>query len=285
MTGPASNPPPDPTAPIARLESVFKSFGALHVLRGVSLSFPAGKTTVVLGPSGAGKSVLLKHIVGLLEPDRGHVYFRDQRVDKRSERDLGPIRREIGFVFQMSALFDSMTIEENVGFPLAEHSALPPSERSDRVGEALTMVGLGGVRQKLPSQLSGGQRKRVALARAIVLKPALILYDEPTTGLDPIRSDGINELIVRMRDSLGVSGIVVTHDLASAKKVSDRVVVLYHGRIIADGTFADLEASSHPYVRRFLAGEYDPRLDDAPPPPDAPAPARHPRAERTEPAP
>lgn len=243
-----------------------KAFGALSVLRGVSLAFGAGKTTVVLGPSGAGKSVLLKHIVGLLQPDRGAVYFRDQRVNGRSEVELAPVRREIGFVFQMSALFDSMTVEDNVAFPLAEHTNTPDSERADRVAEALATVGLAGIQAKLPSQLSGGQRKRVALARAIILRPALVLYDEPTTGLDPIRADGINELIVRMRDTLSVSGVVVTHDLASAKKVSDRVVVLYHGRIIADGAFGDLAASSHPYVQRFLAGEYDPRLDDAPPP-------------------
>lgn len=250
---------------IARLEGVSKAFGALKVLRSVTLGFEERKTTVVLGPSGAGKSVLLKHLVGLLEPDNGEVWFRDARVDHVSEAQRAPIRRQIGFVFQLSALFDSMTVGENVAFPLTEHTALMREELAAKIEEALAMVGLSGAQPKLPSQLSGGQKKRVALARAIVLRPALVLYDEPTTGLDPIRADGINELIVRMRDQLGVTGVVVTHDLAAARKVADRVVVLYHGQIIADGTFGALDASAHPYVKRFLAGEYDPELDDPAP--------------------
>lgn len=250
--------------PIARLVDVHKSFGPLRVLRGVTLDFLAGQTTVVLGPSGAGKSVLLKHIVGLLHPDRGEVYFRGQRIDGQPESRLREARRDIGFLFQMSALFDSLTVEENIGFPLAEHTSLGPAERRDRVRQALETVGLGGTEYKLPQQLSGGQRKRIALARAVILHPALILYDEPTTGLDPIRSDGINDLIVKMRRDLGCSGIVVTHDLQSARKVADRVVVLYDGAIIADGPYESLERSEHPYVRRFLAGRYDPNVDDAP---------------------
>ena len=254
---------------IARLDNVRKSFGPLHVLRGVTLDFLAGQTTVILGPSGAGKSVLLKHLVGLLQPDGGEVYFRGMRMDGQSERALHDARRDIGFLFQMSALFDSMTVEENVAFPLGEHTTLPPDERARMVGHALASVGLDGVQQKLPQQLSGGQRKRVALARAVILRPALVLYDEPTTGLDPIRADGINDLIIKMRTDLGCAGVVVTHDLLSARKVADRVLVLYEGRIVADGTFAQVEASDHPYVQRFLAGRYDPAVDDAP----APAPA------------
>ncbi len=248
--------------PIVRFEDVHKSFGEQAVLRGVTLHLRAGETTVVLGPSGAGKSVLLKHIVGLLRPDKGHVFFRDVRVDHLAERRLSETRKHIGFLFQMSALFDSMNVEDNVAFPLSEHTDLDPGSRSAQVAEALRTVGLDGIQKKLPSELSGGQRKRVALARAIILKPDLILYDEPTTGLDPIRADGINELINKLRKNLKVSGVVVTHDLMSARKVADRVVVLYDGQIVADGTFEDVERSRHPYVMRFLSGRYDPLLDE-----------------------
>ncbi len=248
----------DPEAPIVRLQGLRKHFGPLRVLEDVSLSLHAGQNTVVLGPSGAGKSVLLKHIVGLLRPDAGEVYFRSVRVDNVPERKLTDIRRNIGFLFQMAALFDSMTVEQNVEFPLVEHTDLSKQERRDRVAEALRTVEMDGAQHKLPAQLSGGQRKRVGLARAVILRPALVLYDEPTTGLDPIRADGINDLILKMRDDLGLSGIVVTHDLASARKVADRVVVLYEGRIVADGTFEGVERSPHPYVQRFLSGTYHP---------------------------
>lgn len=260
---------PSPTTPafaygpIVRLQDVRKSFGPVKVLDGVTLSLNAGHNTVVLGPSGAGKSVLLKHVVGLLRPDAGEVYFRHERVDNVPERRLTGVRREIGFLFQMAALFDSMTVEENVAFPLVEHTDLNKQQRRERVAEALRTVEMDGMQHKLPAQLSGGQRKRVGLARAVILHPALVLYDEPTTGLDPIRADGINDLILKMRDALGLTGIVVTHDLASARKVADRVVVLYEGRIVADGTFDEVERSPHPYVQRFLSGTYHP---DARPP-------------------
>ncbi|MBL0920685.1 MAG: ABC transporter ATP-binding protein [Phycisphaerales bacterium] len=254
--------PIDRDHPIVRFADVHKAFGDQVVLRGVSLDLRAGETTVVLGPSGAGKSVLLKHIVGLLRPDRGRVFFRGLRIDNLSERRLSEPRKHIGFLFQMSALFDSMNVGDNVGFPLAEHTDLSPEDRAGRVAEALRTVGLDGLQHKLPSELSGGQRKRVALARAIILKPDLILYDEPTTGLDPIRADGINELIIKLRRGLNVSGVVVTHDLLSARRVADRVVVLYDGQIVADGTFSEVERSRHPYVMRFLSGRYDPLLDE-----------------------
>lgn len=240
--------------PIVRLEGVRKSFGRLVVLDGINLSFEEGRTTVVLGPSGSGKSVLLKHIVGLLRPDAGSVWFRRQRVDRLSERALGPVRREIGFLFQMAALFDSMTVRENVEFPLLEHSDLSASERLARVEEALDRVDLRGVLDRLPVELSGGQRKRVGLARAIILRPALILYDEPTTGLDPIRASGINDLINRLREDLGISSIVVTHDMTTTQAVADRVVLLHEGHIIADGTLAQLHDSDDPIVQGFLAG-------------------------------
>lgn len=249
------------SAPIARLIDVHKSFGEQAVLSGVSLDVRPAQITVVMGPSGAGKSVLLKHIVGLLRPDSGAVEFEGVRVDTLSEKALTPVRRRIGYLFQMSALFDSMNVEANVAFPLDEHLKLPKAQRAERVREALRRVGLDGVQAKLPAQLSGGQRKRVALARAIILEPALMLYDEPTTGLDPIRSDGINQLIVQLSDALSAAAIVVTHDLASARAVGDRFVMLFGGQLVADGTWDELQRSEHPYVRRFLAGQYDPRQD------------------------
>ena len=243
-----------PNGAIVRFEGVRKSFGKVRVLDGIDLAFEQGRTTVVLGPSGAGKSVLLKHIVGLLRPDAGAVYFRDLRVDKLSERELGQVRREVGFLFQLSALFDSMTVLENVEFPLIEHTDLGPRERRERVEEALDRVDLHGVLDRLPVELSGGQRKRVGLARAIILSPTLILYDEPTTGLDPIRASGINELIVRLRETLGITSIVVTHDMMTTERVADRVVLLHDGHIVADGSMDELRMSRDPIVQGFLSG-------------------------------
>jgi phospholipid/cholesterol/gamma-HCH transport system ATP-binding protein len=250
------NSPPTPS-PLIRFENVHKRFGSLVVLNGVSVAFAEGKTTVVLGPSGTGKSVLLKHIVGLLSPDSGSVYYRDMRIDHLKDRGMEPIRRKIGFLFQLSALFDSMTVGENVAFPMREHSGLSKSEIRDRVAERLAMVGMENTENKMPGELSGGQRKRVALARAIALNPELVLYDEPTTGLDPIRSDVINELILKLHEELKVSAIVVTHDMTSAFKVGDRLVMLMGGGIIADGTADELRAHSDPRVQRFIAGRAD----------------------------
>lgn len=252
------------TRPIIRMVDVRKSFGRQVVLNHFNLDLPAAKTTVLLGPSGSGKSVILKHIVGLLRPDAGEIFFEDRRIDDLSERKLRDIRLQIGLVFQMGALFDSMTIAENLAFPLVEHTKLSAQERQQRVAEALETVDLAGVESKLPSQLSGGQRKRVALARAVVLRPKVMLYDEPTTGLDPIRADGINQLIIKLQRTMGVTGVVVTHDLASARKVADRVVMLYGGQIIADGTYDELEHSSNPHVSHFFAGQYEPEEEPAP---------------------
>lgn len=267
QASPAARPPELPAAPrpIIRLVDVCKSFGSQVVLDHFNLDLPTAKTTVLLGPSGSGKSVMLKHIIGLLRPDSGEVHFEDQRVDQLAERQLRDIRLQVGLVFQMGALFDSMTVEENLAFPIIEHTRLTPAERRSRIAESLETVDLTGVEGKLPSQLSGGQRKRVALARAIVLRPKVMLYDEPTTGLDPIRADGINELIVKLQRSLGVTGVVVTHDLASARKVADRVVMLFGGRIIADGTYDELEHSENPHVRHFFAGQYEREAEDQPP--------------------
>lgn len=243
--------------PILSLRNVHKAFHHLQVLAGVNLDIEEGKTTVVLGPSGSGKSVMLKHIVGLLRPDSGEIYFDGERIDHLKERDLTDVRLQIGLLFQGGALFDSLTVEENIEFPLREHTKLTREERHDRVARALEVVDLKGMFTKLPAQLSGGQRKRVALARAIVLEPRVVLYDEPTTGLDPIRSDGINELIIKLSKQMGVTSIVVTHDLVSAQKVADRCVMLLHGKIAADGTYEELAHHTNEHVSHFFMGQYD----------------------------
>ncbi len=253
-------PAPRPTAPeppILSLRGVYKKFGSQQVLNGIDLDVEPSKTTVIMGPSGCGKSVTLKHFVGLLHPDKGEIFFDGRRIDQLSESEMEPVRLQIGLLFQMGALFDSMTVLDNIAFPLIEHTKLSRSERYEAVIQALKTVDLVGVENKLPAQLSGGQRKRVALARAIVLRPRVVLYDEPTTGLDPIRSDGINELILKLRHELGVTNVVVTHDLTSARKVSDRVIMLLGGKVAADGTYDELTRSEDPRVQHFLQGKYD----------------------------
>jgi len=241
-----------------RVKDLHKSFGPLKVLRGTTLAFPRGRTTVVLGPSGCGKSVMLKHLVALERPDRGEVWFGDQRIDQVRERDLGPVRRKIGFLFQQSALFDSLTVGDNVAFPLVEHGLTQAGADDPRVARVLRMVGLEEKLRHMPADLSGGQRKRVALARAIVLEPEVVLYDEPTTGLDPITSDVINELILKLADEMGITSIVVTHDLASAFKVADRMVMLHEGIVRLEGGPEVFRASQDPVVSRFLKGEANP---------------------------
>lgn len=240
------------------LRNVSKRFGTLQVLQNVDLAFERGRTTVVIGESGVGKSVLLKHIVALLRPDSGEVYYHGRRIDQLGELELVPIRRRFGFLFQLGALFDSLTIGGNVGFPLVEHTNKPQREIDEIVAEKLRMVGLEGLQSKYPSQISGGQRKRVALARAIALDPEVVLYDEPTTGLDPVRADVINELIRKLQREIGVTGIVVTHDMTSAYKVGDRIVMLEHGRMIADGTPDFFKTTRDPRIRRFVDGRASP---------------------------
>jgi phospholipid/cholesterol/gamma-HCH transport system ATP-binding protein len=234
---------------------VSKRFGWLVVLDDVSLSIEAGKAIVIIGASGTGKSVLLKHIVGLLKPDKGEVWFDGQRIDELPERKLMDVRQRFGFLFQMGALFDSATVADNVGFPLVEHTHKAPEEIREIVQRKLALVGLPDVGKKMPAELSGGQKKRVALARAIALNPEVILYDEPTTGLDPIRSDVINELIIKLQRELQVTSIVVTHDMNSAFKIADRIVMLHEGHIIFDGTPEEIQKTDHPVVKRFVLGE------------------------------
>lgn len=236
------------------LKGVSKRFGPLQVLDDISLSLFRGDTTVVIGESGTGKSVLLKHINRLLRPDKGEVWFDGERIDTMVEQSLVEVRRRMGFLFQMGALFDSMTVEENVGFPLVEHSGLQPDRIREIVDEKLKMVGLSGLQDRTPGQLSGGQKKRVALARAIALDPEVVFYDEPTTGLDPVRADVINELILKLKRELNVTGIVVTHDMVSAFKVADRIVMLSKGRIIADAAPDWFRTCSDERVRRFVDG-------------------------------
>jgi len=243
--------------PIIELRNVSKRFGRLVVLDGVSLQLHRGQTTVVIGESGTGKSVLLKHLIGLLKPDSGEVYFDGRRVDRLSPKQWVEVRRRFGMLFQGAALFDSMTAVQNVEFPILEHRSVSPSEARAIAMEKLRMVGLEEFADKKPAQLSGGQRKRVGLARAIALDPEVILYDEPTTGLDPIRADVINELILKLKRELGVTSVVVTHDMASAYKVADRIVMLCDGQFIADGTPDEIRHSTDDRVRRFVEGRAD----------------------------
>lgn len=240
--------------PVIRLEGVHKRFGDLVVLDGIDLELRSGETTVIIGESGVGKSVILKHIVRLLRPDRGKVYFGDQRIDTLSERALASIRPRFGFLFQLGALFDSMTVGANIAFPISEHTRHTRREIQEIVKKKLAMVGLDGLQSHWPAQLSGGQRKRVALARAIALDPEIILYDEPTTGLDPPRADVINELIIKLQNELGVTSVVVTHDMASAGKVSDRILMLHQGNFIFDGTAEEITRCQDPRVRCFVEG-------------------------------
>ena len=242
-------------APLISFKNVHKRFGRLIVLDGVSLDIEKGKCLVIIGASGTGKSVLLKHIVGLLKPDEGEVWFDNQRVDTIDNLALMGIRQRIGFLFQMGALFDSLNVEENVAFPLVEHTQKSDAEIKELTNQKLAMVGLQNIGSKMPAELSGGQKKRVALARAIALKPEAILYDEPTTGLDPIRSDVINELIIKLQRDMRVTSVVVTHDMHSAFKVADRIVMLHEGKIAYDGTPHAILESEDPIVRRFVMGE------------------------------
>ena len=211
---------------IFELRGLSKRFGATQALSDVDLTIERGKTTVVIGPSGCGKTVLLKHLNVLIRPDRGEVSFDGVRIDKLAERELAGMRRRCGFMFQGGALFDSLTVAENVAFPLLEHTRLDRAKIEQLVREKLDLVGMGHTEDRLPGQLSGGQQRRVALARAIALSPEVILYDEPTTGLDPIRAETINDLILKLERELQITSVVVTHDMHSANKIGDWMVML-----------------------------------------------------------
>jgi phospholipid/cholesterol/gamma-HCH transport system ATP-binding protein len=236
-----------------------KAFGANRVLEGFSLEVRDGETMVIIGYSGTGKSVAIKHVVGLLEPDAGEVLVDDRVVASLGHRDLLALRSRIGFVFQSAALFDSMTVAENVALGLKRRRDLGREEIAARVAESLALVDLAGAERLMPAELSGGMRKRVGLARAIALKPAYLLYDEPTTGLDPVTAAVIDQLIVRTREALGVTSIVITHDMRSAYTVGDRIAMLYQGRIRQVGTVEEIRATADPVVRQFIEGRPDGR--------------------------
>lgn len=231
-----------------------KSFNNNHVLRGLNLTINHGETMVVIGGSGCGKSVLLKHIIGILKPDKGRVLISEKDISKMDETEMNKLRKRFGMLFQGAALFDSMPVWENVGFSLKEHRGLPDNEIRRIAAEKLSLVGLKEIENLMPSELSGGMRKRVGLARAIAMDPDILLYDEPTTGLDPIMADVINELIIKMKERLNVTSIVITHDMVSAYKIADRIAMMYDGIIQGMGAPEEIKETSDPIIRQFIAG-------------------------------
>jgi phospholipid/cholesterol/gamma-HCH transport system ATP-binding protein len=235
-----------------------KSFGSHNVLDGVSFRIEKGESVVVIGRSGGGKSVLLKHLIGLLKPDSGQVLIEGEDIVPMNERQLLRVRRNFGMLFQSAALFDSMTVAENVAFAFRRDRTLSEGEIARKVAEVLEMVDLPGTEDKKPSELSGGMRKRVGLARAIIYQPEIVLYDEPTTGLDPIVSDSIDHLLLRVRDRLDVTTVVVTHDMRTARRLGQRILMLHEQRIHAMGTADEIFQSKDPVVRQFIDGVSDP---------------------------
>ena len=241
------------------VRDLHKSFGPQRVLQGTSLQIAKGESVVIIGRSGGGKSVLLKHLIGLVQPDSGDVLVDGRSIVAMNERQLLEVREKFGMLFQSAALFDSMSVAENVGFALRRKRAWTETEIRQKVTSALAMVDLEGVEEKKPAELSGGMRKRVGLARAIVYQPEIVLYDEPTTGLDPIVADSIDQLIVRVRDRLQVTSLAVTHDMRSASRIGQRIMMLHEGRIHFTGTPEEIFKSTDPIVYRFVNGISDPK--------------------------
>ena len=252
---PASDPSPPPLAQgetIVEFDNVFKAYARREILAGVSLKIRRGEVLCVLGPSGTGKSVTIRHVNGLEKPDRGDIKVFGESIVNLSEEELSPIRRRVAMLFQGGALFDSMNVEQNVAFPLKEHTKKSDSEIADLVAEKLTMVGLPGTQKKMPSELSGGMRKRAALARSIVLEPEIIMYDEPTTGLDPVTSEKIAQLIAELNSRLQITSIAVTHDIVAARTIADRVAFLHQGRFQFVGTFDETARGGHPVLQEYF---------------------------------
>ena len=243
-----------PAEPIIDLRRVHKSFGTEHVLQGLDLAVPRDSVSVIIGRSGGGKSVLLKHVIGLMRPDQGQVIIDGQDIAQLSERQMAPVRRKFGMLFQESALFDSMNVEENVAFPLQEHTGKNRREIRDIVTAKLASVGLKGMGQKLPSELSGGMRKRVGLARALALDPKIVLFDEPTSGLDPVMAAAINELILRVQSELGATCLVISHDISAAMRTGHKLFMLFGGKIIAQGTPEQIQNWDDEVVQQFIHG-------------------------------
>ncbi|HSZ81298.1 MAG TPA: ATP-binding cassette domain-containing protein [Polyangia bacterium] len=238
-----------------RIRGVNKTFGTHHVLRGIDLDLERGKTNIIIGGSGQGKSVLMKHLMGLLKPDSGHIWVDGEDIVGLGDVAMSHLRRKFGMVFQYAALFDSMNVVENIAFPLLERYHLPTAEVMERVRDLLRKLDLGnvgGIEQKFPAELSGGQRKRVGLARALIDRPQILLYDEPTTGLDPVATKNVDEMIRRTADEFGVTSVVISHDMASTFRIGDRVAMLHAGQIIVDGTAAEVLKSTRPELREFI---------------------------------
>jgi phospholipid/cholesterol/gamma-HCH transport system ATP-binding protein len=235
-----------------RIRALEKSFGEHHILRGVDLDIERGRINIIIGGSGQGKSVLMKHLMGLLKPDKGHIYIDGVDVAPMTDVELNRLRRKFGMLFQYAALFDSLTVEENVAFPLREHTDKSNAEIHDLVVKRLHSLGLKNVERKHPAELSGGMRKRVGLARALVLQPEILLYDEPTTGLDPVATKNVDDMIRDISRETGVTSVVISHDMASTFRIADRISMLYDGVIIESGTPDEILLSSHPFLRAFV---------------------------------
>jgi phospholipid/cholesterol/gamma-HCH transport system ATP-binding protein len=255
----AARPDEDPSARDPRwqirVRDLNKTFGPQHVLRGVDLDIERGKTNIIIGGSGQGKSVLMKHLMGLLKPDSGHIWVDGQDLVPLGDYDLGRLRRKFGMVFQYAALFDSMNVVENIAFPLIERYKLSRAEMMERVRELLKRLDLAdvaGIEQKFPAELSGGQRKRVGLARALIDRPEVLLYDEPTTGLDPIATKNVDDMIRRTADQFSVTSVVISHDMASTFRIGDRISMLYNGKILISGTREEVLACPHQALREFV---------------------------------
>ncbi len=245
------------SSPMIAVRALAKRIDQQEILRGIDLEVATGETLAIIGRSGGGKSVLLKHLVGLMEPDTGEIWIQGQNITGMSERQLGAIRKKVGILFQSGALFDSMTVEDNIAFPLREAGERDPKVLHAKVAEMLEVMEMEGQEDKMPESLSGGMKKRVGLARSIIRRPSCVLYDEPTSGLDPVVADSINRLIRRLQHRFGMTSLVVTHDMKSAFDVADRIAYLHEGRIYFHGTSAELQQSSDPLIQDFLLGRSD----------------------------
>jgi len=264
---PLSKPSPEPhvvpgkSSPMIAVRSLKKKIGQQEILRGVDLEVRTGETLVLIGRSGGGKTVLLKHMIGLMEPDSGEIWIQGQNIIGLNERQLGAIREKVGILFQGGALFDSMTVADNIAFPLREAGERDPKVLRPKVARMLEVMEMEGQEEKMPESLSGGMKKRVGLARAIIRQPSCVLYDEPTAGLDPVVADSINRLIRRLQTQFGMTSLVVTHDMKSAFDVADRIAYLHEGSVYFHGTPSELQQSSDPLIQDFLLGRSDGRGD------------------------